>query len=157
VTARALQLGFCHAIILLMPITCKVFPPKSVILDVLKNRNVRIVWEKPRVLHYCGASKRELRKLIKKEKPDLVLNHSFPSFDLPVFQVYHPIKEIGDWIKNKKVLTNCLPVAKVYYRILGIQVQFQEVNFPSKKRIKFKFKFNLLSLWQSFKRFMYWQ
>jgi len=141
-----------------MALTCKVYPPKAVILNILKNRDLEIVWEYPRILHYCGSSKRELRKLLKKDKPDLLINHSFPSFDLPVFQVYHPVKEPEDWLKNKIVQTNAISVARVYYRSLGIQVKFQEVDFPSKRRPTKLFpKSKLISLWNSFKEFMGWE
>ena len=140
-----------------MALTCKIFPPKSVILDVLKNRNLEIVWENPRILHYCGDSKKELRRLLKKDKPDLLLNHSFPSFDLPVFQVYHPIKRPEDWVRNKDAKTNSLILAKTYYRSLGIQVRFQEVDFPSrKKRKKMALRLSFSRLWQAFERFMGW-
>lgn len=115
-----------------MAIRVKCYPAVDYLYAFLSTKDVLITNKHPQVLHYTGDDVKELKKIVKKDKPDLLINHSFPSFDtVDVFQVYHPLKSQADLMTVKKIVTNRFMITKHYYGLLGLQV---EIVIKSSKR-----------------------
>jgi hypothetical protein len=122
-------------------IKVKVTPPKLFLFSWLSTKAVKLVEEEPNILHYCGDNEGELRSLIRTDKPDLLVNHSFPSFNLEgTFHVYHPVKDEGG-LYQAELWTDNEELARTYYQTLGLPIKIsvyktkkkssrrQEVNF----------------------------
>jgi len=133
--------GFFFLYNLGMRVMCS--PPRDFIYGFLQIKGMIMVNSKPQVLHYFGKDIKNLKSLLKEHKPDLLINHSFPSFELKdCYQVYHPLKEKKDLLDVKKVYTNAFSLCKFYYERIGMQAQIiilpqkkvkpktKEVNFP---------------------------
>lgn len=136
-------------------LTAKVYPNNYdtlAIQSVIQNSNIKLVESDAKVLHFCGSTIKELKEILREEKPDFLINHSFRIVPkLNMFQAYHPIKTSEDWIRNKIVKTNNLQLAQIYYSKLGIQVRFKDVSKPKKERVNI-FK----TYYRKFIKFMKW-
>ena len=144
-----------------MKLRVKIYPSNEFLENLLKSKGVPIVEDNPQILHFGGHDKKDLKRLVKKYKPDLLITHSFPSFDLiDCMQIYHPLNEALDLIKRPKIYTNALPLCKNYYRRLGIQAEI--ITFPSNKKKAGYHDFYLKamgkaqSIQKSFKDLMLW-
>jgi len=140
----------------------KVLPPKSFLISFLHTKGLLIVDDKPQILHYIGNSLKELKHLLKEDKPDLLINHSFPSFEIKdQIQVYHPLKNEQELFEVKKVYTNHFGLCQFYYQRLGLQEYIVLVSSKKKKKLKVEGNFQSIlkrisSLWNKFKDFMSW-
>lgn len=131
----------------------RVFPQKGYYIAFLSTRGIKIAEERELVLHYFGEKERELIKLQKSDKPDLVVIHNpkFPlrDFDFPV--VYDKVTCDRDIYRQPKIITNNYELAKIYYRKLGLSknIEMMEKKEPQKET-------NLTSLWAKISDLMLW-
>ena len=101
----------------------KVFPHKDFFIAFLATRDINVVDDRPDILHYFGNSFKEIQKLARAEKPDMVVINS--PLDIPsnagFLYVYDPVSKDQEIYNNKAVKTNALKICKMYYGKLGIQ------------------------------------
>lgn len=141
----------------------KVSPPIDFLYSFLQTRGFLLVDDKPNILHYTGDSLKDLKSLLKEDRPDLLILHSKPFIgQLPpdIFWVWHPIKTEKNLYHTKKLYSNSYRLCQTYYQKLGIQAEIQ--IFPRKKKKKDERKFaspvgRLRSLWSKFCQAMYWK
>ena len=140
----------------------KVFPAKDFLVTFLQAREFKIVDSNPQVLHYLGNSRTELMILLARDKPDLLINHSFVSFKQKrIPQVYHYLKDEKDLFKIGRIYTNSFELCENYYQKLGLQKDINVVKMKRAKPLKEIFKLNadfskLFHNWERFKMFMRW-
>jgi hypothetical protein len=117
-----------------MKLRVKIYPADEALENLLTMKGVPLVDDNPQVFHYCGHDKKDLKRLIKKYKPDFLINHIFPSFDIiDCKQAYHPLEDSLGFIKRPIIYTNSLPLSKNYYKRLGVQAEF--IVIPSFKKV----------------------
>lgn len=103
----------------------KCFPPKDFMIAFLATRNLKIVEDKENVLHYFGDKFRELKGIMKHDRPDLVVIHN-PEFvcdeeELQRFNyVIDYVTNDKEIYINKTVKTNNFNLCQLYYRKLGL-------------------------------------
>ena len=119
------------------------YPPKDFMVSFLATRNVNIVEDKEQILHYFGSSFRELKSLIKADKPDLVIINSS---DLDINEeelqfcnyVIDMVTSDKDIYQNAAVRTNCPSLCQIYYRKLDLQrrmtIFYREIQPTSSSR-----------------------
>ena len=144
----------------------KVWPPKDYFYSFLNTRGLLLVEDKPQILHFVKGKEKELKTLLKEDKPDLLINHAFPSFNLKIFQVYHPVQNEVELSMPKKIWTNRFSLCKTYYQRLGIQTEIEIIPgkksiSESKSLVSFQLsKWNLFNIidnyWRRFKSWMLW-
>lgn len=145
----------------------KCVPKVNYLFNFLVAKGFLMVDENPNILHYSGTNLKELKALVKKDRPDLLITHSisvFKTLDIP--QVYHPLHQKIDLERISKIYTNKLSLCRHYYERLGLQEEIKIVPSLKKKESKWEVNFlkcsgysfrNLLdSYWKTFKRFMNW-
>jgi hypothetical protein len=114
----------------------KVYPPTSFFIAFLGTRNVELVDDKAQVLHYFGNSYRELKSLVKKDSPDLVVvnsNSGFMPKDLTEVNfsfVIDTIESSSDIFKTSSIVTNSFDLCQLYYMQLALT---KEVEIVYKK------------------------
>jgi len=124
----------------------------------LATRNIKLVDEKEDVLHYFGSSYRELKSLVKADKPDLVVIHH-PDFyvDEDRIQWFHyvidPITCDNEIYLSKNIRTNNAKLCQIYYRKLGLMrtmdVFYREPKEPASNTFEFiKNKVYSFMLWK---------
>jgi hypothetical protein len=119
------------------------YPPKDFFVAFLATRNVNIVEDKEQILHYFGSSFKELKSLIKADKPDLVVINST---DLEINEedlqfcnyVVDPVSSDKDIYQNATVRTNNARLCQIYYRKLDLQrrmtIFYREIEPTSSSR-----------------------
>ena len=116
----------------------KVFPHKDFFIAFLATRDINVVEDRPDIIHYFGNSFKEIQKLAKAEKPDMVVINS--PLDIPsntgFLYVYDPVSKDQDIYNNKTVKTNALKICKMYYGKLGIQREINMVERVQKDGYK---------------------
>lgn len=132
--------------------------PKFDLPALLQAKGLLLVDSKPDVLHFFGDSLDELKKLIKAEKPDLTISHTvYPDFEMKAFQVYHPALKIAEFLRPRRLITNCQTLCSTYYKRLGIQTDINLVKpRPKQKFDSIKILFFVLTIWERFKKWMLW-
>lgn len=141
----------------------KVSPPKDFLVSFLQARGFKVVDSNPQVLHYLGKSRTELKILLARYKPDLLINHSFVSFkENKIPQVYHFLKNDKDLFRMGKIYTNAFELCQNYYQKLGLQKEIRVIEMKKTKKVREAFEFNkytskFLNLWKSFKSLMQWE
>lgn len=121
-----------------MALKVKCYEQLDFLYAFLQTRGFQMVNNNPTILHYTGTNPKELKRMVRKDRPDLLITHSIPAFDLvDTIQVFHPLKNKSDFLRVKKVLTNRVQLAKHYYEKLGLQVEFKLVPEKKKKKLKF--------------------
>lgn len=149
-----------------MTMKIKIYPEVDFLHAFLMTRGMVLVDDSPQVLHYTGTSLKELKTLLKKDNPDLLVFHSksfykfLSSFHEIVFWVYQPINKEKDLYQTKTLYTNSEKLCQLYYQKLGIQADIKVI--PRKK--KKKREINLASpigqiktWWSKFCVAMYWK
>jgi len=142
----------------------KCFPETKFFLDFLKSRGVVLTDKNPNVLHFFGTNKKQLAKLLKKDKPDFLITHKKEFFkDFKCFQAFHFLKDKADLERISKVYTNQFELARTYYQILGLQVYFKTIPSGNRKanarrEVNFLWRlgFQLVHLYQKFKDYLMW-
>lgn len=136
----------------------KCYPPKDYMIAFLSTRNIHIVEDKANVLHYFGIKFRELKHIVRSEKPDLVIINN-PQFEcdeegLQRFNyVIDPVTCDKDIYNNQYVRTNCQKLCELYYRKLGLQrkmnIYYKKIEEkPETKAGEYKQKIFDLMLWK---------
>ena len=149
-----------------MALRVKVELPKSFLISFLQTKGFLLVSNKPQILHFFGKNKSELKSALKEDKPDLLINHSFPSFkSFPdQSQVYHFLRNEKDLLRLKQIHTNNFSLCKYYYQSMGLQEEIKIVETKKKKeetgnilRLPNFQIFNWTEkFWKSFRSFMIW-
>lgn len=141
----------------------KFFPQIDYFAEFLQKKNLIVGKDRPNVLHYFGSDLKELKGLIKKEKPDFLITHkikTFKVFDVP--QAFHLLNSKLDLARGKKIYTTSLGLCNLYYQKLGLPVEIIEVPSPFVKKRKAVWEVNFLildrfkRLLSRFQRFMLW-
>jgi len=119
------------------------YPPKDFLIAFLATRNVNVVEDKEQILHYFGSSFKELKSLIKADKPDLVIINS-PDLEINEEDlqfcnyVVDPISSDKDLYQNATVKTNNARLCQIYYRKLDLQrrmtIFYREIQPTSSSR-----------------------
>jgi len=104
----------------------KVYPPKDFMIAFLSTRNVKVVEDKEHVLHYFGDSFRDLKNVMRNDKPDLLIIHNPElDYDEDYLQKYNYVIDYvlndKDIYQNKTVKTNNQELCQLYYRKLNLQ------------------------------------
>lgn len=142
----------------------KIHPSIDYLNAFLQTRGFLLVDDKPNILHYTGNSIKELKSLLKKDKPDLVILHSqifYRNLPSGVFWVYHPFNTEKQMYATKKIYTNNYRICQLYYQRLGRQAEILVI--PSKKKsgddkAKHGFKFDKLKrLGLCISKAMFWK
>lgn len=131
----------------------KVFPMQDYYSAFLATREIKCSEDNEDILHYFGESKRELKKLINKDKVQFIIIHNsnFPWQELDVPFAYDHVTKSNDIFKKNEVYTNCVEAAKMYYRKLGLQKDLLEYKRPKKNNSKKVFSF------EKIKEIMMWK
>lgn len=140
----------------------KIYPIKDYLISFLQTRGFKIVDRSPQVLHYFGNDKKELEKLLKEDNPDLLINHSFASFNLKSYpQVYHQLKNEDDLYRVCKIYTNSHDLCRQYYQKLGLQEKIHVIEKEKREHKQFLKKLKILKdifpYWKRVKIFMNWE
>ena len=120
-------------------------------------RNVILVEDKANVLHYFGTSFRELKRMVRSEKPDLVvINSSDVDIDEEELQFCNYVIDIvtcdKDIYGNQAVNTNNAQLCQLYYRKLGLQRKMN-VYYKEQEPVS---EHTAGKLWLKFVKFMRW-
>lgn len=116
----------------------KVYPQKDYYISFLNSRGIIIADKREHALHYFGKSNRELKSLIKKDRPDIAILHNdqlyIKEYDFPF--IYDPINTEKDIYNKSEILTNNYELAKLYYRKLALakSIRLQEVKLTSQEK-----------------------
>ncbi|MCK4307098.1 hypothetical protein KAW50_02600 [candidate division WOR-3 bacterium] len=144
-----------------MSIGVRVFPYNKELEEFLETKGLNTRESNVHVLHYSGNKIKELKHLLKEDKPDLLVNHSIPSFKEfnDQIQVYHPIRTFADVIRQKKIWTNNFDLCQHYYQRLGLQKEILIIPKRQSKKREVNFQLarkKVINLLEKFKRFMLW-
>ena len=150
-----------------MALKIKVFPVVDYLYAFIQTRGLEIVEHAPQILHYTGVSLKDLKVLLKEDKPDLLIIHSkefykeIESFHESVWWVYHPVRVEKDLYQTKILWTNSHTLCQAYYQKLGIQADIKVLP-RKKKRTRDEIKFasplgKIKSFWLKFCQMMYWK
>ena len=112
----------------------KIFPAVDFWVAYIQTRGFLIVDNKPNILHYTGTNEKELRDLLKEDKPDLLVMNSrfFPLSDLNVFWVYHLVRSYKELYRTRKIYTNNFRLCQLYFQRLGLQAEIGLIQKPTK-------------------------
>lgn len=110
----------------------KVFPAVDFLVAFIQTRGFLIVNDKPNILHYTGTNEKELRSLIKEDKPDLVVLNSkyIPLLDLDIIWVYQLARSSIEFYKTRKIYTNNFRLCQLYFQKLGKQAEICLIQKP---------------------------
>lgn len=140
----------------------KVYPPLGFLYKFLVTKDIEMVDEDPMILHYTGESLKELKSLLKRDKPNLLINHSFSSFNIKGYpQAYLYLKDERDLLRIGKTYTNAPKLCRLYFSQIGLQTEI--ISYPSmtKKRAATRKLTShcvdrLLKIWKGFKSWLDW-
>lgn len=145
-------------------IRVKIYPQVDFLHAFLQTRGFLLVPDKENILHYTGQSLKELMKLLKEDKPDLLVIHSKDfdgKFPTNFFWIYHPLKIEKDIYCKKKLLTNSYRLCQHYYQKLGLQKEIEVVEKPQEKKkneVNFGMPdFFIRKAWFKICQIMFWQ
>ena len=145
-------------------IRAKIFPQVDFLHAFLQTRGFLLVSDKENILHYTGNDLKELGKLLKEDKPDLLIIHSKDlanKFPPNSFWIYHPVKTEKDLYSVKKLYTNSYRLCQHYYQKLGLQkeiILLEESGKEKKNEDKFaKSNSFIYKIWFKVCQFLYWQ
>jgi hypothetical protein len=141
-------------------IRIKCYNVPDFLIRYLQKRNLSFVSERENILHYGGNDIKELKSIIKRDHPDLVITHKLPVFgSLNIFQVFHPLDSQADMDKTQKIYTNQKTLCQTYYRKLGIQAEIIFIKptwLKPPRKFKNNFRESLVPILQRIKEQMNW-
>jgi len=119
-------------------------PIESYFVAFLACRGINICTETPDVIHYFGTSERELKKLVTKHTPDLVIIHKKRMFNQD-YEFPFALDVIScdkDIYTSKTVRTNAMDLSRLYFQSLGLERMLVDISEHRKKKVKQRLEIN---------------